>query len=107
LPEAWDLPDRAAVGRWLRHAQATDAMIPVLRDALERAGKGWLGFYGDHQPSIDGPFKGPHATDRRTSYALWRVGGRPGERRDLSAEDLPQRWLGLMGADRGRTAPPF
>lgn len=97
LPADWALPDRAVFGRWLRHAQATDAMIPVLRGALEQLGDGWLGFYGDHQPSIDGVFKGPGATDRRTSYALWRVGGGSGRQEDLRAEDLPARLLGLMG----------
>ena len=100
LPVGWDLPDAAAVGRWLRHAQATDAMIPVLRAALERASGGWLGFYGDHQPSIAGPFKGPGATDRRTSYALWPVGGGAGRREELRAEDLPERLLGLMAGGR-------
>ncbi|QJU57604.1 LTA synthase family protein [Sphingomonas sp. AP4-R1] len=97
LPLDWQVPDRAAVGRWLRHADATDAMIPVLREAIARHGRGWLGFYGDHQPSLDGVFKGPGAEDRRTDYALWPVGGAPVTRReDLAAEDIAARWLGLM-----------
>lgn len=97
LPADWQIPDRAAFGRWLRHADATDAMIPVLRDAIGAQGNGWLGFYGDHQPSIAGVFKGPGAEDRRTDYALWSVGGSAtGQREDLAAEDIAGRLLGLM-----------
>jgi hypothetical protein len=101
LPLEWDLPDRPAMGRWLRHADATDAMIPVLQQAIAQHGKGWLGFYGDHQPSLSGVFHG--SGDRRTDYALWPVGGAAvAAREDIAAEDIAGRLLGLMavrGAD--------
>lgn len=99
LPASWrGLPDAAQVGRWLRHIEAFDTAMAILRSCLEQAGDGWLGVYGDHQPSLAGPFHAPGAPDTRTDYALWRVGGRGGERADIAAEDLARRWLGLMRA---------
>jgi hypothetical protein len=95
LPPEWDVPNKPAIGRWLRHAEATDAMIPILRDAIARHGRGWLGFYGDHQPSLAGAYRGDG--DRRTDYALWPVGGALEAREeDIAAEDLPSRLLTLM-----------
>ncbi|MDO6413696.1 LTA synthase family protein [Sphingomonas sp. BIUV-7] len=101
LPPSWQVPDRKTIGRWLRHAEATDAMIPVLRGAIEQHGKGWLGFYGDHQPSLAGAFTG--AGDRRTDYALWPVGNAADPRReDIAAEDIAGRLLGLMASRPAR-----
>jgi hypothetical protein len=101
LPPEWEVPDRQAVGRWLRHADATDAMIPALQAAITRHGKGWLGFYGDHQPSLSGVFHG--GGDRRTDYALWPVGGATEMlREDIAAEDIAARLLGLMAASSTR-----
>ncbi|PZU10333.1 LTA synthase family protein [Sphingomonas sp.] len=95
LPSEWEVTDRVAIGRWLRHAEATDAIIPVLQTAIARHGGGWLGFYGDHQPSLAGAFTGQG--DRRTDYALWPVGGATERRReDIAAEDIAARLLELM-----------
>ena len=97
VPESWrGLADGAAAGRWLRHLDSTDAMIPILRDAIGAAG--WLMFYGDHQPSLAGPFHAPGAPDRRTDYAIWQAGRSKGERRDLAAEDLSAALLGAMSS---------
>lgn len=94
LPPAWAaLPSAAELGRWLRHIEATDGAVAILREALEQQGQGWFGFYGDHQPSIAGPFD----EGRQTDYWLWRVGARGGAAVDLAAEDLARRLLGLMG----------
>lgn len=100
LPEAWRrLPDAAAIGRWLAHLEETDAMIPILRDAIDAVSKkGWMIFYGDHQPSLAGAFKGPGASDRRTDYALWGKGRAPGGHVDLAAEQLADRLLRAMTA---------
>jgi hypothetical protein len=100
LPAEWrDLPDAAAAGRWLKHLQSTDAMIPILRDAIAAHGPGgWLLFYGDHQPSLAGPFHAPDANDRRSDYAIWGGQARPGTRRDIAAEDLAATLLTAMGA---------
>lgn len=97
LPPAWSsLADAEPVGRWLRHLQATDAMIAPLRAELEALGLGWLGFYGDHQPSLAGPFHAPGAPDRRTDYALWSPRAAPGARRDLSADEVAATLGALM-----------
>jgi phosphoglycerol transferase MdoB-like AlkP superfamily enzyme len=96
LPAAWrDLPDAAAIGRWLRHIEATDRAMTILRDCIVKQGRGWIGFYGDHQPSLQGPFT---AGDERTDYLLWRPGGQGTAPTDLRAENLPRRWLDLMGS---------
>ena len=97
IPDDWSgHPDARPAGRWLRHIAATDAMIPILRGVLEQTGRGWLGFYGDHQPSLTGPFHAPGAPDRRTDYVLWGVGADPGPREDLAAHDIADRWLDLI-----------
>jgi hypothetical protein len=99
LPAAWRaLPDAEAAGRWLKHLQSTDAMIPILREAIAAQGNdGWLLFYGDHQPSLAGPFHAPGANDRRSDYAIWGAGAAPGAARDLAAEDLAATLLAAMG----------
>ncbi|NIJ08574.1 hypothetical protein FHS31_002195 [Sphingomonas vulcanisoli] len=97
LPAAWgDLPDAVQIGRWLRHVEAADGAMAVLRAGLEQAGQGWLGFYGDHHPSLSGPFLAPGAADGRTDYWLWQLAGAPGESIDIAADELPERWLSLM-----------
>jgi hypothetical protein len=87
LPAEWGaVKDPVAIGRWLRHLASTDAMIPILRRAIGE--RGVMAFYGDHQPSLDGPFHVQGAHDRRTDYAIWQAGGVAGQRADLAAEDI-------------------
>jgi hypothetical protein len=99
LPPAWrDLPDAAEVGRWLKHLQSTDAMIPILRDAIAATGSpGWLVFYGDHQPSLTGAFQAPGADDRRSDYAIWGSSQRPGVATDIAAEEIAASLMKAMG----------
>ncbi|WP_420138943.1 LTA synthase family protein [Sphingomonas sp.] len=99
LPETWRaLPDAAAVGRWLKHLQSTDGMIPILRDAIAATGSpGWLLFYGDHQPSLTGAFKAAGAADRRSDYAIWGSHAVAGERTDLAAEHMAGALMKAMG----------
>ncbi|UAK25010.1 LTA synthase family protein [Sphingomonas nostoxanthinifaciens] len=95
LPLEWQaFADPTAVGRWLAHLRATDAMIPILRDAIGAAG--WLVFYGDHQPSLAGPFHVPGAPDQRSDYAIWRPGMAGGVRSDLAAEQIAFTLFGCM-----------
>lgn len=95
LPEDWrGLADATAIGRWLRHLHATDAMIPVLREAIGE--RGWLLFYGDHQPSLAGAFRAPGTADRRTDYAIWRADAGGGEEADSSADQLAFALLDAM-----------
>ena len=95
LPAAWaKLPDAAAAGRWLAHLRSTDAMVPLLRDAI--GDRGWLMFYGDHQPSLAGPFHAPGSPDRRTDYAIWTPAGGPVVQRDQAAEQLAPALLTLL-----------
>ncbi|HWI87529.1 MAG TPA: LTA synthase family protein [Sphingomonas sp.] len=100
LPGAWrELPNAVEIGRWLRHLQSTDAMIPILRDAISATGSpGWLVFYGDHQPSLAGAFEAPGASDRRSDYAIWSSAGPPGEPIDLAAEQVATMLMQAMGA---------
>jgi hypothetical protein len=100
LPDAWAAGrDAAAVGRWLAHLRSTDAMIPILREAI--GAKGWLLMYGDHQPSLAGPFHAPGLPDRRTDYALWSADGGDGARIDRAAEELAPALLALLSAGGG------
>ena len=103
LPEGWrDLPDAAEIGRWLRHLQSTDAMIPILRDAITATGSpGWIVFYGDHQPSLSGAFQAPGASDRRSDYAIWGSAAAPGERADIAAEEIAANLMAAMGITSG------
>lgn len=97
LPPEWgDLPQKIAMGRWLRHLESTDAMIPILRRAI--GDRGWLIFYGDHQPSLAGPFHVAGATDKRSDYAIWQAGGIAGDRIDLAAEDIAGVFIKAAGA---------
>jgi hypothetical protein len=99
LPEAWrSLPDAAEVGRWLKHLQSTDAMIPILRDAIAATGSpGWLVFYGDHQPSLSGPFQAPGANDRMSDYVIWGSDAPPGTNVDIAAENIATALMKAMG----------
>lgn len=97
LPLEWgDVPQKIAMGRWLRHLASTDAMIPILRRAIGE--KGWLIFYGDHQPSLAGPFHVAGATDKRSDYAIWQASGAAGDRVDLAAEDIAAAFMKAAGA---------
>jgi len=99
LPDSWrSLPDASEVGRWLKHLQSTDAMIPILRDAIAATGSpGWLVFYGDHQPSLNGAFRAPGADDRRSDYAIWGSAAAPGSCADIAAEEIAAALMKAMG----------
>jgi len=99
LPESWrGLPDAAETGRWLRHLQSTDAMIPILRDAITASGSpGWLVFYGDHQPSLSGAFRAAEADDGRSDYAIWGSNAAPGAGADIAAEEIAEALMKAMG----------
>ena len=99
LPESWrSLPDAAETGRWLKHLESTDAMIPILRDAIAASGApGWLVFYGDHQPSLSGAFQAPGADDRRSDYAIWGSAAATGARADIAAEEIATSLMKAMG----------
>jgi len=99
LPDGWrDLPDAAEIGRWLKHLQSTDAMIPILQDAIAATGSpGWLVFYGDHQPSLNGAFQAPGANDRKSDYAIWGSNQVPGGEADIAAEGIAGSLMKAMG----------
>ena len=97
LPSDWsELPDAPQIGRWLRHIEAADIAFGLLRRELERNGRGWLGIYGDHQPSLRSLFPTAGTADERTDYCLWQAEGGGGATENLAAEDLLERWLSLM-----------
>ena len=77
-PALASIPEAGQVAGWLAAMRATDAMLPVLADALGAAGSGWLAVYGDHQPSLPGAMAALGVTDRRTDYLVWTVPPAPG-----------------------------
>lgn len=99
LPESWrGLPDAPEIARWLKHLQSTDAMIPILQDAITASGSpGWLVFYGDHQPSLNGAFQAPGANDRKSDYAIWGSDQKPGAGADIAAEGIAASLMKAMG----------
>jgi hypothetical protein len=99
LPEAWrGLPDAAEIARWLRHLQSTDAMIPILQEAIAATGSpGWLVFYGDLQPSLSGAFQAPGADDRKSDYAIWGSNRKAGKGADIAAEEIAGSLMNAMG----------
>ena len=101
LPEPWrNLPDAAEIGRWLKHLQSTDAMIPILQAAIAATGSpGWLVFYGDHQPSLNGAFQAPGADDRKSDYAIWGSNQKPGAGADIAAEEIAGSLMRAMGVN--------
>jgi hypothetical protein len=92
-----------AFGRWLRHAQGTDAMLPILTDCLrsvanETGETGWLMVYGDHQPSLAGAFANLGVQTEETDYLIWRTHPPAGGRReDLAADELAAALISDMG----------
>jgi phosphoglycerol transferase MdoB-like AlkP superfamily enzyme len=91
-PSLGDIPEHAALSRFLFRQRSADQSLLTLTDALRRRhGRGVLGFYGDHQPSLPKAFAALGHNDERTDYMIWQsdVTG-PNERRDLAAHELGQ-----------------
>lgn len=98
-PIANAIPDGDQLARWLRQIERTDAMIPLLRDAIDQGDRpGWLLFYGDHQPSLPRAFAALGMTDRRSDYAIWTPARPPGGPCDLAAEQIATTLLRAMAA---------
>lgn len=103
LPAGWGAMAQApAVGKWLRHLESTDAMIPILRDAI--GDRGWLILYGDHQPSLAFPMQ--DMLDRRTDYAIWSATAPAGIQADLTAERVADALLAAVGVSRDAAPHP-
>ena len=99
LPDALrDAPEKGQLGRWLWHLQGTDRLLGALRQRLAAPGSGWLGLYGDHQPSLPGAFAAAGLADRRTDYALWSATGSAGRVQDIAAHDLGAALVAAMHA---------
>ena len=99
LPEAIRTHcDAGPLSHWLGGLAASDAMIPILAQALEDAGAGWLLFYGDHQPSLPAAFAALGHDRRDTDYAIWSPLGSHGAERDLAAEELGPELLACIAA---------
>jgi phosphoglycerol transferase MdoB-like AlkP superfamily enzyme len=106
LPEAIaGVPDAEPFGRWLRHAQGTDSMVPILtkslHDIADATGEtGWLMVYGDHQPSLPKALHALGVGSEQTDYVIWRTHPRgAGRTVDLSADELPAELIGAMDVD--------
>jgi hypothetical protein len=75
-------------------------MIPILQAAIAATGSpGWLVFYGDHQPSLNGAFQAPGADDRKSDYAIWGSNQKPGVGADIAAEEIAGSLMRAMGVD--------
>ena len=100
-PRLADLPGADPLARWLWHLQGTDRMLESLADTLRqhpgKDGPGWLGLYGDHQPSMPELFQAAGFVDRRTDHLIWCADRGPGPRvADLPAHALADAFLGAM-----------
>jgi hypothetical protein len=104
LPLA-DLPDAEPFGRWLRHAQGTDAMLPILTDCLHNVAdatgeSGWLMVYGDHQPSLAKSLQSLGVKDTDTDYLIWRTHPRgAGRSLDMPADELATALIAAMDVE--------
>ena len=72
-----DLPRRAELLRYLDGLVQSDAMLRTLIDGLERRHPDatFLGFYGDHLPSLPRSFARLGFDDWRSDYAIWSSAG--------------------------------
>ncbi len=101
------MAEAGALAGWMGAMRGTDAMLPVLADALRAAGAGWLVVYGDHQPSLPGALAALEVADRRTDYLIWGVGQPPGPRLDCGADALAGVVAGVLAgvlADAAKSA---
>jgi len=98
------LPEAAALRRYLGGLRRTDALFPVMTEALRVAsGQGLLLAYGDHQPSLPGLFTALGHRDPSTDFVLWDAGSvvhGPPKLETLTVEALPQRLLDSLGGSR-------
>jgi hypothetical protein len=100
-----NVPDAEPFGRWLRHAQGTDSMIPILTKSLHDIATatgepGWLMVYGDHQPSLPKALRALGVDSEQTDYVIWRTHPQgAGRMVDLSADELPAELIGAMDVD--------
>jgi phosphoglycerol transferase MdoB-like AlkP superfamily enzyme len=101
-----DLPEAAALRRYLGGLRRCDAFFPLITSVLGKAamGQGTLLAYGDHQPSLPGLFRALGHTDTTTDYMLWEA-GEPFHRHapahsPLSVDALPQALLDHLGVRR-------
>jgi hypothetical protein len=90
LPAPLDgLPEAKTLARYLFRLRQADAALPILTASLRRRdGEGWLGWYGDHQPSFPDAFAAAGLTDPSTDYLLWNPQACAGGRRDIAAHEL-------------------
>jgi len=103
LPEALgEMPEAAALRRYLAGLRRTDAFFPVMMQALrETPAPGLLLAYGDHQPSLPKLFAALGHQDTDTDYVLWEAHSAtvgPPAPRAVPVEALPQMLLDRMGA---------
>jgi phosphoglycerol transferase MdoB-like AlkP superfamily enzyme len=88
-PALPSVAEDAALKCFLNGLKSADAMLGIVRDALQaRREPGLLALYGDHLPSLPASFKELGFADTRTDYVVWTPGGGPGSRIDLSAHQL-------------------
>ena len=86
------LPQGAALARYLDGLAQSDAMLRLLADALEARGDGAvLGFYGDHLPSLPRLFAGLGFAEATTDYVVRCDGLSAAHRLDLPAHELGRR----------------
>jgi hypothetical protein len=89
--------DAGALHQYLDGLRSTDRMIQALADRFGAGTPGWLGFYGDHLPSLPKVFDRLGYDDARTDYFIWHPAGRRGEPADLAAHQLGGALLACLG----------
>jgi hypothetical protein len=97
-PSLRTLPGANGLAKWLWHLEGTDRMLTALAQTLRnRAAPGWLGFYGDHQPSLPDLFDAIGFRDHRTDYLMWSAASEGTESvvEDIEASGFAQSMLHL------------
>jgi phosphoglycerol transferase MdoB-like AlkP superfamily enzyme len=83
---------------YLRHLANADRMLGNLAEVCRTSGRDTvLCFYGDHVPSMPHVYAEQDFHDGRSDYLIWRPTGIPGERLELTADQLAARLLRAAG----------
>jgi phosphoglycerol transferase MdoB-like AlkP superfamily enzyme len=95
-------PRGVAFTRFLAGLAETDMALGVMAEMMRRKWRqGLFAAFGDHLPSFPALYRGLGHTSRATDYLLWRPDHAFGERRDITAHELPG--LLLRAAEWGQS----
>ena len=82
-------------------------MLQALASRFTERAPGWLGFYGDHLPSLPRVFERTGYDDARTDYFIWHPAGARAEPADLAAHQVGAALLACRGLAEPRHGAPI